>query len=296
MSPRPDFLVIGAMKSATSTLHEQLARQPGIFMSTPKEPNFFSDDDVYARGIAWYESLFAAGAEAQLRGESSTHSTKLPTHPHALERIRKHVPDARLVYVMRHPIDRLVSHYVHEWTERRIDGSIDEAVERHPELVAYGCYAMQLRPYLESFGPARVLPVFFDRLRATPQAELERVCAFLGYSGTARWQEEVAQRNVSAERMRRSPLRDAILEQPLLRDLRRRLIPKAIRERVRDLWRMKARPELTAAQLARLEERFDADLALLGTWLGTTLSCRTFVATTAERALGWSDAAPGPRG
>ena len=47
---RPDFIVIGAMKSATTTLHEQLARQPGFFMSRPKEPNFFSDDENYGRG------------------------------------------------------------------------------------------------------------------------------------------------------------------------------------------------------------------------------------------------------
>ena len=55
----PHFLVIGAMKSATSTLHNQLAAQPGIFMSTPKEPNFFSDDTVYAQGLAWYHGLFS---------------------------------------------------------------------------------------------------------------------------------------------------------------------------------------------------------------------------------------------
>ena len=58
---RPDFIVIGAMKSATTTLHEQLARQPGIFMSRPKEPNFFSDDENYARGWGWYGVAFPAG-------------------------------------------------------------------------------------------------------------------------------------------------------------------------------------------------------------------------------------------
>ena len=67
MSARPDFMVIGAMKCATSTLHEQLARQPGLFMSTPKEPNFFSDDDVHARGMAWYEALFADAPAGSLR-------------------------------------------------------------------------------------------------------------------------------------------------------------------------------------------------------------------------------------
>ena len=84
---RPDFIVIGAMKSATTTLHEQLARQPGIFMSRPKEPNFFSDDAIYARGWGWYSSLFQAADLGSLRGESSTHYTKLPTFPRTVERM-----------------------------------------------------------------------------------------------------------------------------------------------------------------------------------------------------------------
>src|SRR5580704_13557650 len=104
---RPDFIVIGAMKSATTTLHEQLARQPGIFMSRPKEPNFFSDDEVYERGLPWYLSIFQGAGESALCGESSTHYTKLPAHPRTVERMARALPRVRVVYVMRHPIDRL---------------------------------------------------------------------------------------------------------------------------------------------------------------------------------------------
>jgi hypothetical protein len=78
---RPNFIIIGAMKCATSTLHEQLARQPGFFMSQPKEPNFFSDDSAYARGEDWYLGLFAGTRPGDICGESSTHYTKLPTYP-----------------------------------------------------------------------------------------------------------------------------------------------------------------------------------------------------------------------
>src|SRR5271167_2267183 len=99
---RPDFVVIGAMKSATTTLHEQLARQPGFFMSRPKEPSFFSDDRVHARGWAWYSSLFRLAKPRDLRGESSTHYTKLPTHPRTVERMVRHLPRLKLIYVMRH--------------------------------------------------------------------------------------------------------------------------------------------------------------------------------------------------
>ena len=113
---RPDFIVVGAMKSATTTLHEQLARQPGVFMSSPKEPNFFSDDAIYARGWGWYSSLFGEAGPGVVRGESSTHYTKLPTFPRTVERMVHDLPCVKLIYVMRHPIDRLISQYVHELT------------------------------------------------------------------------------------------------------------------------------------------------------------------------------------
>ena len=101
MGRLPDFIVIGAMKCATSSLHNRLAAQPGFFMTEPKEPCFFSDDEVWAKGIEWYEGIFADAPEGARCGESSTHYTKLPTYPKTVDRMRRHVPDARLVYVMR---------------------------------------------------------------------------------------------------------------------------------------------------------------------------------------------------
>src|SRR5436305_3297739 len=156
---RPDFIVIGAMKSATTTLHEQLARQPGLFMSRPKEPNFFSDDAIHARGWGWYGSLFRSAGAEELRGESSTHYTKLPTYPRTVERMAQDLPRLKLIYVMRHPIDRLISQYVHEVTGGKISGGLREALDRHPEQVDYSRYSLQLQPYLDAYGPGSVLPV-----------------------------------------------------------------------------------------------------------------------------------------
>ena len=84
----PDYLIIGAMKCGTSTLAVQLGAQPGLFMTTPKEPNFFSDDVIYSRGAAWYQALFDDAKPGDIKGEASTHYTKLPTHPDTLSRLR----------------------------------------------------------------------------------------------------------------------------------------------------------------------------------------------------------------
>ncbi|MEM1409443.1 MAG: sulfotransferase, partial [Pseudomonadota bacterium] len=83
---RPDFCIIGAMKCGTTTLAYQLGAQEGVFITDPKEPNFFSDDDQYAKGIDWYTSLFSTAPRGAFLGEASTHYTKFPTYPVAAER------------------------------------------------------------------------------------------------------------------------------------------------------------------------------------------------------------------
>lgn len=276
MDKKPDFVIIGAMKCATSTLHDQLARQAGVFMSTPKEPNFFSDEANWSKGLPWYESLFDGAETGAIRGESSTHYTKLPTYPKTVERFAEHLPDARLIYVMRDPIARIVSQYVHEWSEARVSVPIDVAVERHPELIDYSKYSMQLSPWMEAFGPERVLPVFFERMTARPQEEFERISRHIGCTDEVRWVEDVDAKNVSANRIRRSPWRDAVLDIGVVKKLRRSLLPESVRDRIKSRWKMQERPVLSPERRAWVVERLAADVGSLGAMLGMELTCETF--------------------
>ncbi|MCB9835367.1 MAG: sulfotransferase [Phycisphaera sp.] len=279
------------MKCATTTLAVQLAAQDGVFISDPKEPNFFSNDEIYAKGTSWYESLFESAEGCSLVGEASTHYTKLPTYSQTIERFRAVLPDVKLIYVMRHPIDRVISQYMHEWSQRLVSGPIDDELAGNPWIVDYGRYAMQIRPWLDAFGPQRVLPVFNERLRVEPQAELERVCAFLGYTGTPAWVDEGDQ-NVSGERMRKSPLRDAVLNAPGLKQIRRGLVPKSLRDRAKGLWRMKDRPELSPAVRGMLETLYNEDLCELSSMLGLDepLTCANFKSITAGQVMAFAPA------
>ena len=295
MSRLPDFMIIGAMKCATSTLQVQLARQPGLFMSEPKEPNFFSDDEQYARGLDWYAGLFAGADFSALCGEASTHYTKLPTYPHTVERMRRDLNGVKLIYVVRHPIERLISQYVHEWTERTVPDSIDVAVRQCPRLVDYSCYGMQLKPYLEAYGRDSVLPVFFERLAIEPQQELERICRFIGYSETPHWCPEFEYRNVSSQRLRKSRVRDAIVWNPVVTWLRRRFIRQSWRDRVKAVWQMQRRPQLRSDTEAYLRSVFDEDLAELGGWLGVQLSCDNFNRVSSAGGLEFVECAMGSR-
>ncbi len=288
MIHRPDFVVIGAMKSATTTLHEQLARQPGVSMSRPKEPNFFSDDPIYARGWGWYSSLFCGSAPADVRGESSTHYTKLPTHPRTVERMARHLPRLKLIYLMRHPIDRLISQYVHELTAGRVRAGMNETLERHPELIDYSRYAMQLQPYLDVYGFENILPVFFPRLVSESQRVLERIGRFLGIRSVLSWDWTLKPQNQGKDRLRPSPIRDRLVQAPVLSTLRQRVIPSGWSQSLKELWRAQLDPPTVPAHVtARLREVFDADLAQLGAWLGITLDCENFHETTLARPLDW---------
>ena len=274
---KPDFFIIGAMKSATSTLHYQLELQPGVFMSTPKEPNFFSDDEVFAKGFDWYKGLFSEANPNDICGESSTHYTKLPTHPATCKRIAEYTQEAKFIYVMRHPVDRLISHYIHQWTQNVIITDINTAIDEFEELIAYSCYSKQLAPYFNKFGRDAVLPVFTESIRFNPQQQLEHVANFIGYVGDVEWQFAAPSQNVSKERLRKFKGYNLLIESRIMTVLRQNLIPKSLRNKIKRYFSMRDRPQLNASQLKRITNIFDEDLKQLGELLGVDeLNCKNF--------------------
>ena len=284
----PDFIIIGAMKCATSALHDQLVLQPYFFMSTPKEPNYFSDDEVYAKGEEWYTNLFVKSKSGLIRGESSTHYTKQPTYPKTVERMLKYAPEVKFIYVMRHPVERLISHYIHEWSQGVIGCDINKAIKSFPELLDYGCYDMQLDPYLKQFGSLQVLPLFAERLRSTPLRELETIFEFLNIDAIPVWHSNTLS-NVSAERMKHCKWRDAIVDNSVLQVLRRTFVPKKMRTKIRNLWTIKKRPTLSSESLNYVEKIFNRDLEKLSSKLGIELNCGNFKETVVlPKRIKWS--------
>jgi hypothetical protein len=259
----PDFIIIGAMKCGTTTLAAQLGGQSGVFLTTPKEPNFFSDDAVYTQGMAWYHSLFAGAGATDIKGEASTHYTKLPTHEQTVARLRDHVPAPRLVYMLRDPIERAVSHYIHEWSQGVLGADPIAAFETHPELTDYGRYAMQIRPFVESFGAESICVTSLERLKSYPAAELARVGAHIGMTAPTIWQDDLGAQNVSAQRVRKLPFHNLLVDNALATALRRVLVPKAVRARIRSARSMGARPELPDSLKEQLRAIYAQDLVQL---------------------------------
>lgn len=177
----PGFIIIGAMKSATSSLYHWLGQQPECHLATPKETNFFSFEEDWQRGVGWYSGLFAGHADRPLRGEASVSYT-YPTHaPVAAERMASVVPGARLIFVIRQPIERLRSHYRHELQRNR------ERMELVDALTAPGnpyvdrsCYHKALEPYIRRFPRQQICVVRFDDLVHGDRPGWATVLDFLG--------------------------------------------------------------------------------------------------------------------
>jgi hypothetical protein len=175
----PTFLVIGAMKCGTTSLYRYLAAHPEIGMSPRKEIEFFSDDSNWARGGDWYREHFQDLAGALAVGECSTGYTKFPTHPDAPTRIAELLPNAKLVYLVRDPVERIRSHYEHNALAGWERLPIEVAVLENPEYLDITRYATQLRRYLEHFDASQILVMDSATLRHHRRAAIAHIYEFL---------------------------------------------------------------------------------------------------------------------
>jgi hypothetical protein len=174
----PTFVVIGAMKAGTTTLATHLDGHPEVFMSRPKEPQFFSQR--WDRGLEWYEQLFEKAGDAVARGEASTTYTKLPMHPEAADRMAAIIPDARLIYLVRDPVDRMRSHWLHRVHEGEETRPIEQALREEPRYTNRSRYAMQVEQYLKRFPRQHLCILQAEDMYADPAQALPNVFRFLG--------------------------------------------------------------------------------------------------------------------
>ncbi len=176
----PTFLVIGAMKGGTTSLYHYLKSHPDVFMSSTKELHYFVAEKNLRRGIRWYERQFRGAGDAVAVGEASPDYSKFPLHDGVPERIAAVVPDVRLVYVMRNPLERIRSHYLHDLACGRERRPLAEAVVGNDHYLAPSRYALQVERYLEHFPREQLLLVTSEALREDRRAVLHRVLDFIG--------------------------------------------------------------------------------------------------------------------
>jgi hypothetical protein len=176
----PNLIIIGSAKAGTTSLHSYLGLHPQVSMSREKELHFFTAALNWSRGLDWYQSWF--DASAQVRGEASPSYTAYPTHAGVAQRMASIVPDARLIYLVRDPVERLVSNYVQRYADGRESRSLDAALAdlETSDYVHRSMYHRQISQYLPSYPLERFLILEQKALKYQRQATLKQVFSFLG--------------------------------------------------------------------------------------------------------------------
>ncbi len=193
----PNFFIVGAPKAGTTSLYYYLDAHPEVFMSSIKEPNYFSyqataDQQLYykEKGIAtWdkYIALFKSIEQKKAIGEASV---SYLFYPEAAKKIKEKFPKARIIIMLRNPIERAISHYNMDYKLGYIDCSLENAIQKkdksdlnklyYQQFIQLGFYFEQVKRYIELFGQENVLIIYFEDINNNTQLEVEKLFHFLG--------------------------------------------------------------------------------------------------------------------
>jgi hypothetical protein len=238
----PHFLIIGAMKSGTTTLYHDLLTHPRVFMPEVKEPDNLASDEVLTEpGLAAYRALFRDARPEQLCAEASTAYTKQPWITGVPERaLRVLGPNVKLIYIMRDPVSRALSQYRHMLCNAAVPEDIDFAFRRQKNLVEFSRYAMQLEPWIATFGRDALKAVCFERYVADRPAGVSEVLSFLGVDPSA----HNVRTDVVYHASDRRPVLCGRWKRVVQHGLYQRLVRRLLSEAARKRWKRRLLPRI----------------------------------------------------
>jgi Sulfotransferase domain len=177
--PLPNLILIGAMKCGTSSLHQYLNLHPQIQMSSQKELDFFVAHKNWSKGLDWYRQQFSGSTK--IIGESSPNYTKYPIFPGVPERMHQIVPHAKLIYLVRNPVQRLLSHYLHQYTNRDEIRSFAQVLKdlEQSHYWQTSCYGLQLERFLRYYDRSQILVISLESLAQNRLQVLQQIFRFL---------------------------------------------------------------------------------------------------------------------
>jgi len=200
-SKLPDFIIVGAQKCGTSTLHYSLSKHPNIFMSNPKELDFFDNDDNFKLGIEWYASFFEKCPLDSIAGEAS------PEYFHceqAAYRMAKLLPKVKIIILLRNPVDRAYSGYWHSVRIASETLPFNRAIKIEAErivnnpygmkfysYISRGLYFKQIKTYFDLFGRSKIFIIISEEYFSNPAGTLKKISEFLGVNCDKRFLDSV---------------------------------------------------------------------------------------------------------
>jgi hypothetical protein len=236
----PNLIVIGAQKCGTSSLHYYLSLHPEVSMSQPKELDFFLRRRNWQHGVDWYRRHF--DPDAKVRGESSPNYTAYPLFRGVAKRIRSVVPEAKLIYIVRDPLERIAAHWVHNYAVGRTTRSLSEMRHRDRRTyVARSKYHRQLRRFLRHYPMERILVLEQDDLRSRRDETLRTVFEFAGLDPEFRHPNFRREQHKTERKARSTPLGERLSERRARAS--RHLLPDEAWALARERWPLARRIE-----------------------------------------------------
>ena len=171
----PTFIGIGAQKAGSTWLHQLLSSHPDIYMPhSRKEVHYF--DWHYHKGLEWYQDFFADAASAKALGEISPDYLHEPQVP---QRMVELLPRAKLIVILRNPVDRAYSHYTMIAGDENLKESFEETLKKRPELFDRGKYAHHLQKYFQLYTSENILALIFEESTKNVDHTKEIIAHFL---------------------------------------------------------------------------------------------------------------------
>jgi hypothetical protein len=179
MSRLPNLIVIGAAKCGSSSLHYYLGNHPEIYMSRKKELAFFIKSQNWNKGVNWYKSQF--NTRSKICGETTPGYSYFPGIKGVPEMMYLVIPEAKIIYIIRDPIERIISAYIGRFAAGKENRSINIALENleNNSLVYPSKYFMQLEQYLPFFEKSNIKVLALEDLKEKLSKTMKDVFLFL---------------------------------------------------------------------------------------------------------------------
>lgn len=283
----PNFFIVGTPKSGTTSLFEYLKKHPEVFMCPVKEPNFFSFLDISEQGLYYsekgienyneYLKLFEEAADKKAIGEASVSYLFYKTVPY---KIKKSISDAKIIIILRNPVERAFSHYLMDTRLGYTDVPFDEIVKRkstHPfqklyfqQYVELGLYYQQIKRYLEVFGEKQIKIFLTEDLKKDIGDVIKSVYSFLQVENIKTPGLETSH---NVYRRPKNIFIEKLYQQKLLRRLIKKTIPQQFLSDIKSAMLIKDKKPILAPSIkSYLNNYFLNDLKKTEALIGRDLS------------------------
>jgi len=257
----PNFIIIGAMKSGTSSLYQYIATHPNIVRSSMKETDFFTQDG-FKKGINWYNQQFSDSG--QYAFEASPNYSKRHIFPGVPERMFSILPKIKLIYIVRDPIERITSQYIHNYAHGRESQTLSEILkDTNNSYIQTSKYFFQIQAFLEYYPENNLLIIESEQLRKDPSKTLNNIFNFL--SITPEYDPNILKELFHESRVKE---RKSTIEIELCKKINNPYLVKKIQQLSKPLRKKFKKPSLTPKEKEMLSNVLTPDIDSLRTFSG----------------------------